>query len=502
MMWVDKVLSRKEVFLFFLILSFVYIYPIVHADYAYIDDNWRSLLGAQDAWRNQGRVLIEWLYEALTFGSSTTNIFPLPLLLSIVVLVIAMSRLTVWYFPEPSVSSCLVVVPILCNPFFLGNLTYQYDGPAMILAVVAVIYAMTCRVERASVRGLVVALLIAVTFSLYQLTIALFVGLCVVEFYLGVKAKAAVGEVLSVLAQRAGQLMGGGIFYFLTAYQLSVDTRGNLYPFNEHWFEEVCRKFIFAMNKISLLVTPGNRWLCAAVLGIALVGFVISMRSIPQMKGGKIGRVVVALLYLLCVPVLILIVPGFMLFLMEANLDARNYIAFSAVLIFLFMLNSEVLGRVESRLRLLLVIPVLFMFSFSYAYGQVIIAKKELESALAQYVAYDLISHDELRNVHKLYYVGPAIGANWLPRGHAAMTYMPLLRYILSESNAPLHPQFMTRLGINNVVYGSRELFNASVASQTDKLVVDSKLYSIHLRAGDAYIVMKDFVGSENYNDN
>jgi hypothetical protein len=60
-MWVDKVLSRKEVFLFFLILSFVYIYPIVHADYAYIDDNWRSLLGAQDGWRNQGRVLSEWL---------------------------------------------------------------------------------------------------------------------------------------------------------------------------------------------------------------------------------------------------------------------------------------------------------------------------------------------------------------------------------------------------------------------------------------------------------
>lgn len=500
MMWFERKLSHKEVLLFFLVLSFIYVYPIIHADYAYIDDNWRALLGAQDGWRNQGRILMEWFHELLTFGGGTINIFPLPLLLSIFVLVIAMSRLTLWYFPEPTVASGLVVLPILCNPFFLGNLTYQYDGPAMILAVVAVIYAMTCRIERASVRSLVVALLIAVTLSLYQLTIALFIGLCVVEFYLGISKTACVREVLSGLAQRAGQLIGGGTIYFLTAYQLAIDPRGNLYPFDEYWFEEVSRKFFFSMDKVGLLVTPGNKWLCALIIIIALVGFVFSMRNIPRMKGGRLEKGVLAVLYLLCVPVLVFIVPGGMLFLREGNLDARNYIAFAAVMIFLFVLNYEVLGRVNSRLRGLLVVPVLFTFSFSYAYGQIIIAKKELESALAQYVAYDLISHDELRNVQKFYYVGPRVGANWLPRGHAAITHMPLLRYILSDANAPLHPQFMTRLGINNVVAGNREVFNAGLTSENKKPVVDRKLYSIYLSAGDAFIVMKDFDGSEDYN--
>ena len=56
--------------------------------------------------------------------------------------------------------------------------------------------------------------------------------------------------------------------------------------------------------------------------------------NIAEMKGGVIAKACIALLYLLGVPVLVLMVPGFMLFLMEANLDARNYIAFSAVLTF------------------------------------------------------------------------------------------------------------------------------------------------------------------------
>lgn len=501
-MWAEKALSRKEVLVFFLVMSFVYVYPIVYADYAYIDDNWRSLLGAQEAWRNQGRILIEWLYEVFTFGSGTTNIFPLPLLFSIALLAVAMSRLTFWYFSTPFMSSCLVVLPVLCNPFFLGNLTYQYDGPAMVLAVVSVIYAVTCKIENISTRVLVVAVLLAITLSLYQLTVALFVGFCILEFYLGVKNKMAVHGILLLLCQRAAQLLSGGLIYFLTAYQLSVDSRGHLSRFDEHWFDEVARKFIFAMDKLSLLVVPGNAWLCAAILAVAFVGYVIFMKNIFALKGGWFGKGVVAMLYFLGVPVLVLIVPGMMLFLTEINLDARNYIAFSAVLIFLMMLNYDVLGHLHSKFRLVLAVPVLFMFSFSYMYGQVIIAKKELEFSLAQYVAYDLISNETLWAVDKFYYVGPTMDGNWLPRGHAAMTYMPLLRYILSGSNTLLHPQFLTRMGINNVVQGQREVFEATVTADNEQPVVDRRFYSIYSRRGSAFIVMKDSFGPENYNAN
>ena len=344
--------------------------------------------------------------------------------------------------------------------------------------------------------------LLTATLSLYQVAIALFVGLCVVEFYVGVKEKLAVVEILSVAAQRVGQLLGAGMLYFLTTYQMVVEHRGDLYPLNGHWFEEVCRKFVFSMDKISVLALSGAQWLCTGVLIVSLAGFVFFIKNIPGLKGGRQGKFVVALMYMLGLPVLVLAVPGVMLFLVEPNLEARNYMAFSAVLVFLFMLSSEMLARIQPNLRLLLAVPVLFMFTLSYAYGQVIIAKKELESALAQYLAYDLVSHAELRQVNRFYYVGPTEGGNWLPRGYAALTYMPLLTYILSESNVALHAEFLTRQGIVNVLSGSREVFNAAVAAGTEKAVLDSKFYSIYLHDDDAFIVMKDLVGPQNYNAN
>lgn len=38
-----------------------------------------------------------------------------------------------------------MLLPLWYNPFFLQNLSYQYDGPIMVLSVVAVIYAITFR---------------------------------------------------------------------------------------------------------------------------------------------------------------------------------------------------------------------------------------------------------------------------------------------------------------------------------------------------------------------
>lgn len=80
-MWNEPVLTKKQVVVFFSVVSLIYVYPVIRADYAYIDDSWRSLLLAGDGWKNQGRILLEVLHKFLTFTGGTTNIFPLPLLM-------------------------------------------------------------------------------------------------------------------------------------------------------------------------------------------------------------------------------------------------------------------------------------------------------------------------------------------------------------------------------------------------------------------------------------
>lgn len=499
-MWNEPVLTKKQVRVFFSVVSLIYVYPIIRADYAYVDDSWRSLLLGGEDWKNQGRILLEGLHKFLTFTGGTTNIFPLPLLISVVAMVLAMTRLTFWYFPTPSIFACLVVLPVLCNPFFLGNIVYQYDGPGMILAVVAVIYAITCTVNNVFLRGLTVAVLIAITLALYQLTITLFIGLCCIECLWGVRNKSEVNSILSALLQRGLQLLGAGVIYCLTAYQFITSHRGDSLPFDANWFSIVQRKFLFSMDSLSSL---GNTWNVALFMGVLLLasaGLLSWLTSIATLPGGRLGKAVVLIACLGTIPVLLLCVPGAMLFLAEPNLDARNYIGFSAVLVLLLLLSYDLLGRVWKPLRVLLVMPVLFMFSFCYAFGQVLIAKKELETAMAQYIAYDIVAHEPLSAVPIFYYVGPRTAGNWLPRGHAAMTYMPTLRYLLSNASTLLHPQFMTRLGINNVVEGDRANFEAAIAAGNRySRVVDRKFYSIYLTEQGGFIVFKEILDAEDY---
>ncbi|WP_434675926.1 glucosyltransferase domain-containing protein [Pseudomonas sp. D3-10] len=221
-------MSKKEVLVFFTIASFVYVFPFVHADYAYVDDNWRLFLLADDDWCNTGRVLIEVFVKFLTFNNATVNIFPFPLLVATFALALAMSRLTFLFFSRPDFTACLVVLPILCSPFFIGNITYQYDGPGMMLAVVAAIYAVTYSFGGGTFRRLLAALLVTATLSLYQLAISVYTGLCLIEFVWNIRSRRTANEILCALTQRGLQLMLGASVYYLTTFQMIDNSRGGL----------------------------------------------------------------------------------------------------------------------------------------------------------------------------------------------------------------------------------------------------------------------------------
>jgi hypothetical protein len=130
----------------------------------------------------------------------------------------------------------------------------------MVLAVSAAVFAITNNAKSAAVRCLVSAILIAVVLALYQLTVSVFVGLCVVEFVWNVRNKKPVNDVLSVVVTRAGELMAGCLIYFFSAFQLASDERGRLLPLNMDWWESVSTKLLLTMNKVMLLFNLRCGW--------------------------------------------------------------------------------------------------------------------------------------------------------------------------------------------------------------------------------------------------
>lgn len=80
------------------------------------------------------------------------------------------------------------------------------------------------------------------------------------------------------------------------------------------------------------------------------------------------------------------------------------------------------------------------------------------------------------------------------------MLYMPALKYVLSSSSTLLRPHFLTRMGVNNVLDGQREMFKVIVSGdKTFRPVLDRKFYSIFVSEAGGFIAIKNMYDADVY---
>lgn len=496
-MKVASVLSRelpsREVFLFFLLATLVYVLPLILVDYYYIDDNWRSL-AAGTGWTEQGRLLVELFYNALSFTSGAPDLFPFPLLIATLAMAFALTKLTMHYYKTPTVSCCLVLLPLWYNPFFLQNLSYQYDGPATVLSLVAVIYALVFQHKAGVVQALVPGALIAVGLSLYQLSINVFLGLCCIEFVRALDNKQSLACLLSMAGAKALQLAAGLIIYFLLAYPLMTHERLEMIPFNTSGLLLILNNAGVLVGKIGLLFQGGNRWLAWLVAVFAVVGGARVGRNITQGKETSLNKMLLFFLYVLMVLFLVFLVSGSALLFRFFNEGARTLLGFGVLLVFLFYLTHQWLVTVNTRLGVVLLVPLLSMLSMSYAYGRVLNLQKEFGLNAEFNMAYDIASHRGLREAKRIY-MSISYSNSWLLSAKGSFERIPVLKYILNIDFYMLSENLL-RAGITNVVIEDERRNATRVGYQGYAPVVDSKFYSMYLIGDYGFIVMKEVPSS------
>jgi len=487
--FLTKELLDREVFVFFLLATFVYVFPLILVDYYYIDDSWRSL-AAGTAWAEQGRLFTELFYKALTFTSGAPNIFPLPLLIATLAMAFALTKLTMHYYKLPDLSCCLVLLPLWYNPFFLQNLSYQYDGPATALSLVAVIYAIVFQSKTTVVRVGVPGVCIAVGLGLYQLSINVFLGLCCIELVRGINNKESLACLSAMAGLKALQLVAGLIIYFLLAYPFMTHEREEMIPFNVSGLWLILSNGGVLVEKIGLLFESGNRWLSWAVLLFAVVGGGLVGREIIQGKESLLKKMLLLVLCFFLMLFLVFLVSGSALLFRFFNEGARTLLGFGVLLVFLFYLAHQLLVTVNARLGVLLVVPLLSMLSISYAYGRVLNLQKEFGLNAEFNMAYDIASHQRLREAKRIY-MAINYSNSWLLSARGSFERIPVLKYILNIDFYMLSESFL-RAGITNVA-PEKERRNATLVGYRKYTpLVDSKFYSMYLIGDYGFIVMKE----------
>lgn len=482
-------LGRRRVWLFFLIAALIYVIPLILADYPYIDDNWRSL-SAGTAWASQGRLFTELFYNALTFSDAAPNIFPLPLLIATLAMAFALTSLTFHYYPQPTLSCCLVLLPLWHNPFFLQNLSYQYDGPANALSLVVVIYAITFRHPSRILQWLVPAFLIALGLGLYQVSLNVFLGLCCLELLRGANDKWAWPQWRELIGWKLAQVVLGGLIYSVTAYPYMDQNRALFLNWAAAPWLQLEINIGRVLEKVVLLFHGGFTWVFAVLLLGAIAGCVQLARNVVTRQDTALRKVLMGLACVMTVPVVILLVSGAVLFFRDFNEGARTLMGFAVLLVLLFYLSHLALTRIHERLALLLAVPLLAMLSLSYAYGRVLTVQNTFASSALFSLGHDIASHRQLREAKRIY-MSVNYSDHWLVEAAGSFKQMPVLHYLLNI-NFYMLAENLPKAGITNVV-AERERRNATmVGYQGYPPLVESTFYNLYLLGDYGFIVMKE----------
>ena len=487
-LWRDE-LSGRQVWLFFVFATMLHVLPLIVADYPYIDDNWRSL-SAGTQWAGQGRLFTELFYNLLTFGNGAPNIFPLPLLIATLAMSAALTRLTFHYAGQPTLSHCLVVLPLWYTPFFLQNLSYQYDGPTMALSLVAVIYAITFRHASPILRWLWPSLLVALALGLYQLSFNVFLGLCCIEALRGAGEKMLWPQWCALIATKASQALLGAAIYAVTAYPFTQQNRTQLLNWGAAPWLQLQSNIERVVEKILLLFHGGFAWVFAAVLLCALVGAIGLGIAVQARRESPLQRCLIGLGCVLAVAAVTLLVSGMGLFFRDFNEGARTLMGFAVWLLLLFYLSHMALARLDERLPLLLVIPLLAMLSLSYAYGRVLTVQKAFTTSALHSLQHDIDSQPGLRAAKRIY-LAVTYSDHWLVGAAGSFRQMPVLRFILNTDYYVL-AESLPSVGITQVV-SERERRNATkVGLQHFPVLVERKHYRIYLLGDYGFIVPQE----------
>ena len=482
-------LSRHQVWRFFLFATFLYVLPLILADFPYIDDNWRSLAAGM-AWSGQGRLFTQLFYNALTFSHAAPNIFPLPLLIATLAMASALTSLTFHYFRQPTVACCLVLLPLWYNPFFLQNLSYQYDGPTTTLSLVAVIYAITFRHPWRGVHWLVPSFLIALALGLYQISLNVFLGLCCLELLRAANDKTTPVPWRDLLGWKAAQLLLGGLIYSVSAYPFMDSNRTSLLNWTADPLMQVQINIARVLEKVVLLFHGGWLWLFGGLLLVALAGAVRLGLNVAARQDSAPKKLLIGLVCLLTLPVVTLLVSGVTLFFRDFNEGARTLMGFAVLLVLLLYLSHLALASIHERLPLLLIIPLLAMLSLSFAYGRVLTMQKTFASMALTSLEYDIASRQALREAKRIY-MSVTYSDYWLTAAAGSFKQLPVLHYLLNTDFYML-AENLPKAGITNVV-AEQERRNATrVGFQGYPALVESQFYRIYLIGDYGFIVMKE----------
>lgn len=383
-------MSNKQIFIFFLVLAFLFVYPILSSNVYFIDDYMRKFSGYY-GWEYYGRPLTGYLMNFITFSSERLgNIGQLTQLAVIPCLAFAAYFVTKHFNKKPTFFHLLIWSPIILNPYLLANISYRYDCLSMIIAYVLGVIAATIDITDKKSFFYSSALLLTSLF-LYQPMASIFIGvtvlrLCYSMIHRNDQKETSVRFLLSSASYVISNVLYFAILKIVEAkYKLYSEVKGQTINLDWGFFEKIANNYIDLTEFISRFFNSSALWIYMCLLVLSLAGFIITINNSLRLKTPK-----PYIRYKIFNNAILILSPFFMfiglfgplVLLAEPTTQWRTIAGLGGVIIWLILFSYILFIKIKNnKLKLVPIIPVVLVLfsiiSFSFVHGTYLKSNQE-----------------------------------------------------------------------------------------------------------------------------
>lgn len=388
-------------------------YPIVAADRLYRDDIWRSMHG-EPGWTSNARPLADVVMLALNQGSRVVELAPLPLWLGLASVATMLVALRQAFVEFSDGHAWLAMMLLVLQPFFLQNLSYQFDALPMALAVSCAGLALAVGLKASPGKGIMLSVIgLFASLCFYQAAVSVYFVLLAFHMLLHLATHGTLQwrRHVGLLAAGAVTLLGYKIisgWWLAGGYSLSHSQIAAPATLPMHILDNTLTFWRYAAR--TLAGAPG--WGLSATALIALTGLILGTLRPAQAK-----RPLACPWRLLLMLVILLLLPlgalGIMAALEDPLWRPRTFIGFGALCagsLFCAVATCEHYGW--RRLGVSILILVLGGATvIAYAYGNAQGSQQAFEESVSRQLV------DDLRRLEAK---GPLVVFGTLPLSNSA----------------------------------------------------------------------------------
>ncbi|ELR0680204.1 glucosyltransferase domain-containing protein [Enterobacter hormaechei] len=443
----EKLFSRYKIAY---IAGLVYILPIIIAGRMFNDDIGRATEG-YTKWGVNGRPLSDWIMEGLSFGFPISNLSPFTIIIALLITVLCGALLAEHFGVEDKAKRNILALSFIISPFYLENLSYQFDSLPMALSLLFASIAFTIQGKFRPLSGCAFGTVLLIgTMCLYQPSINIYIILvCFAAILAGVNSESGI---LITALYRAISLLVAQVIYSLAIVPTFIE--GDYNTNHSIMITEKPDPVGLLFSNIQAFYDRVSNSLdtTAYVIAVALVILLslIWMKSLftRNTNKNKLNFALDKLTILIALPVIFICIAGPLLLLYKPVTNPRVLLGVNAIVFIGVFCATYLLSRYW---KYLMIVPMVYAFSLSAVYGNASTMQKRLDEFRAAVIAKDInninrpfknlvfIGMPEISKVSNKYadnfpvirqLITPSIRENWVFANYFMRQYGIYLNYI------------------------------------------------------------------------